>query len=136
MLITLAELGLVGWQAARSLAIERTFRLSELDEFEMHSGLVDQLMAGVSKSYIEIEHVFNGFIAGAAHVETFSTPEMHTDSEGNLFTRVHGSKVFPFSVEKTGAAAWAQFAESVRPNARFFFTEVRSTAYEKSVRFV
>lgn len=112
------------WQAARSFSIERFHQLLEYTDLKLGPALVERLMAGVAKCYHEVDNVFRDCHVDVSRVVTFSAPQMQTDADGNLFTRVQASKVFPYGVHATGMAAWTQFSQSVRPNARCFFAEV------------
>lgn len=86
--------------------------------------IFQRLLDGVTQCYKEVDEVFNSTSIDSSAVMTLNEPEIYTDESGNLLSRVFGSKIFPFSVPATGSAAWKQFSESVRPNARCFFQEI------------
>lgn len=76
------------------------------------------------RNYHQVDSIFRRCTVDTTAAVSLSDPEMHTDDDGNLFSRVSGSKIFPYTVSSTGLAAWTQCYESVRPNARCFFTDV------------
>lgn len=82
-----------------------------------------QLATEVERCYAEIDNVFlrdEGLIFGSAGNAAFR----RTDSSGNLYFQVFGSKIFPFDVQRTGAAAWKRFSKSVRPHDTNIFQQV------------
>ncbi|KAG6969803.1 hypothetical protein JG687_00002994, partial [Phytophthora cactorum] len=82
---------------------------------------LDQLIASTDQSYQQVDNVFRQCCLDLTAPSSCTAPEMLIDGAGHVFSRVFGTKVFPFPVQQAGRAVWDVTSKRVRPSARCHF---------------
>lgn len=79
--------------------------------------IFQRLLTEVTECYRAVDNVFRHCNVDLSSLSSCGLPQMHSDSSGNLFFRVFGSKVLPFNVQASGKVAWDKLSDCVRPNS-------------------
>ncbi|KAF4143541.1 hypothetical protein GN958_ATG07274 [Phytophthora infestans] len=118
---------------SRSMNPEAVEYLRAYDAEILTQRNLDQLIASTDASYQQVDIVFSRCCVDLTAPSTCTTPEMLIDEEGHVFSRVFGTKIFPFPTQQTGQAVWDIVSKRVRPSARCHFNRILYSTVDTSV---
>ncbi|KAF4319408.1 hypothetical protein JM18_002920 [Phytophthora kernoviae] len=99
---------------------QRTQRIHTSAPDRSDPGMFAELMAGVDDSYHEVDALFRA--NGLAEKESSYNDAKMREGPDGIYMEMFASKVLPFDVPATGAAAWQYFAKSMEHMPfRFFY---------------
>ncbi|OWZ07969.1 M96 mating-specific protein [Phytophthora megakarya] len=111
-------------QTMRSMHPDAAASLRVYDSEILTKSDLDQLIASADNSYQQVDNIFSQCSVNLADPSIQTAPEMLVDGAGRFFSRVFGSKIFPFSLNRTGPVVWNVLSGRVRPFARCHFSHV------------
>ncbi|ETI43952.1 hypothetical protein, variant 2, partial [Phytophthora nicotianae] len=94
---------------------------------------LNQLIASTDASYQQVDKVFSRCCVDLTAPSSCTVPEMLINGTGHVFSRVFGTKVFPFPTKQTGRAVWDVVSKRVRPSARCHFNHIVHSTFDTIV---